>query len=76
MEILKEDLPYNLYAMADLVGIEVILEICKVYGGTMVYIPVYDKVIMGDRNREIARSFDGENFHELVARYGISKQHL
>ena len=42
-----EDIPYDLQTMAKIVGFENFLEICRMYGGTYVYIPVYKKVIMG-----------------------------
>ena len=76
MKIAKDDIPYNLQVMVKLVGMENFLELCKIYGGTMVYIPVYDRVLMGERNREIAKEYNGRNMRELGREYGLTKQQI
>lgn len=76
MNIMMEDIPSNLHSMVDIVGMEKFLDICKMYGGCTVYIPVYDKVIMAERNRQIVRAYNGKNLDALRCRYGISKQQL
>ncbi|WP_455539694.1 hypothetical protein [Terrisporobacter sp.] len=40
MKILIDDIPYDLRTMAEIVGFENFLEICRMYGGSLVYIPV------------------------------------
>lgn len=76
MNILMEDIPYDLQAMVEIVGMEKFLEICKMYGGMSVYIPVYNKVIMSSRNREIVESFNGKNAKDLVHKYNMSYQQI
>lgn len=76
MEIKKEDIPDNLHLMVEIVGIEKFVLICKMYGGDMVYIPVYNKVVMGDRNRKIVRDYNGKNLDRLRVRYNVSKEQL
>lgn len=76
MNILMEDIPYDLQAMVEIVGMEKFLEICKMYGGMSVYIPVYNKVIMASRNREIVESFNGKNAKDLVHKYNMSYQQI
>lgn len=76
MNILMEDIPYDLQAMVEIVGFEKFLEICKMYGGMSVYIPVYNKVIMASRNREIVESFNGKNAKDLVHKYNMSYQQI
>lgn len=71
-----EDIPYDLQAMVEIVGMEKFLEICKMYGGMSVYIPVYNKVIMASRNREIVESFNGKNAKDLVHKYNMSYQQI
>ena len=44
MDILMEDLPYELHAMVEIIGIKQFEEISKLYGGTTVYIPVHRKL--------------------------------
>lgn len=76
MKILMDDIPYDLQSMADIVGVYNFLEVCKLYGGRSVYIPVYKKVIMGNRNREIARLYNGKNIDDLRNRYSMSSQQV
>ncbi|MDZ4910500.1 transcriptional regulator [Clostridium perfringens] len=71
-----EDIPYNLHTMVDIVGIENFLQICKMYGGSSIYIPVYNKMIMGDRNRRIVGEYDGKNIDRLRVRYDLSKEQV
>ncbi|MEG2712543.1 MAG: Mor transcription activator family protein [Clostridia bacterium] len=76
MNIKKDDVPYHLHTMVDIVGNEKFLEICKMYGGSAVYIPVYKKVIMGERNRQLIKDFNGKNLDVLRFKYNMSKEHL
>lgn len=76
MDILMEDLPYELHAMIEIVGIKQFEEISKLYGGTTVYIPVHRKVILGERNREIARQYNGKNISYLRKKYNLAEQQI
>lgn len=75
-KILMDDIPYNLQSMADIIGVDNFLEVCKLYGGKSVYTPVYKKVIMENRNREIARLYNGKNIDALRNRYNMSCQQV
>ncbi|HBI94205.1 MAG TPA: transcriptional regulator, partial [Terrisporobacter glycolicus] len=48
----------------------------KLYGGTTVYIPVHRKVVLGERNREIVRQYNGKNVDKLRVKYGITSQQI
>lgn len=76
MKIMMEDIPYELHALVDAIGFEKFEEVSKLYGGTTVYIPVHRKVIIGERNREIIRLYNGKNMDQLRRKYGISKQQI
>ncbi|WP_434796160.1 Mor transcription activator family protein [Terrisporobacter vanillatitrophus] len=76
MEVVKDDIPYDLHTMVDIVGINNFLEICKMYGGTNIYIPVHKKVILGKRNREIIKEYNGKNIDILRIKHGICRQQL
>lgn len=62
--------------MVEVVGEEKFLEITKLYGGSSLYIPVYSKVVMKERNREIVKEFNGKNLDTLRLRYGMSTQQI
>ena len=76
MKILIDDIPYDLQNMAEIVGIDNFLEICKMYGGNSVYIPVYKKVIMASRNRDIVQGYNGRNINDLRFKYNMSYQQI
>ena len=76
MDILMEDLPYELHAMVEIIGIKQFEELSKLYGGTTVYIPVHKKVILGERNREIARLYNGKNINYLRKKYSLAEQQI
>lgn len=76
MEILIDDIPYELHAMVEIVGIKNFEEISKLYGGTTVYIPVHKRVVLGERNRQIVRSYNGKNLDQLRRKYNLTNQHI
>lgn len=76
MNIILEDIPYNLHAIVEIIGMENFLEVSKLYGGSSIYIPVYNKTIMGDRNRRIVSEYNGKNLDRLRVRYDLSKEQL
>lgn len=76
MNILMDDILYNLHTMVEIIGMENFLELSKLYGGSNVYIPVYHRVTMGDRNREIARTYNGKNINQLRIKYGMTELKL
>ena len=71
-----DDIPYELQAMVNLIGFDDFLQISKLYGGGNIYIPVYNKVIMGERNRQIANSFNGKNIKELKQKYNLTANQI
>ena len=76
MNVIIEDIPYNLHAIVEIIGMERFLEVSKLYGGSSIYIPVYNKIIMGDRNRRIIRDYNGKNLDRLRVRYSLSKEQV
>ncbi|MDU4862463.1 MAG: Mor transcription activator family protein [Terrisporobacter othiniensis] len=76
MDVLMDDIPYNLHAMVEIIGMGNFLKLSKLYGGTNVYIPVYHRVTMGERNREIARTYNGKNINQLRMKYGMTELQL
>ena len=76
INILMEDIPYGLCAMAEIVGMDKFIEICKLYGGSTVYIPVHSKVTLAERNRQLVKDYNGKNIDALRVKYGISNQQI
>ena len=76
MKIEVNDIPENLHNMLDIVGEDAFVEIAKLYGGGVVYVPTYKSIIRTSRNREIIKKFDGFNISQLAREYGISSNHV
>ena len=76
MNIRRDEIPYRLQPMVEILGMEKFLEIIRFYGGSNIYIPVYSKVAMKSRNRQIAKDYNGHNMEDLRMKYGISEQQL
>ena len=76
MNILMEDIPYGLCAMVEIVGMDKFVEICKLYGGSTVYIPVHSKVTLAERNRQLIKDYNVKNIDALRVKYGISNQQV
>ena len=76
MKIKKEDIPDNMIIMLEIVGMENLIEISKVYGGYALYIPDYKSLKKQARNREINKAYNGFNARELSKTYGVSVRHI
>lgn len=71
--IKKEDLPEP-YKQIAKIGIEGIIEIAKVFGGTYQYFPKLDSIVKPARDKMIQEEFNGYNYDELAIKYNLSAQ--
>ncbi|MEG2789297.1 MAG: Mor transcription activator family protein [Romboutsia sp.] len=76
MEITRDDVPYQLHQLLDIIGYDNFLEVCKMYGGSAIYIPMYKSIMIGPRNKELIKDYDGKNIDMLRVKYGMSKEHI
>lgn len=67
------DFPEKYQCMVEIVGIEKALEIARIMGGTLQYIPKLDDIDRKVRNEKIRQEFTGSNIPELAARYGLTE---
>lgn len=67
---------YNLEKMVDVMGMDVFVEVCKIYGGESVYFPTYGSLNRYSRDLEICSRYDGSNASQLAKEFGISKPHV
>lgn len=75
MEVTKDDVPYQLHQLLDIIGNDKFLEVCKMYGGTSIYIPMYKNIIIGPRNKQLIKDYNGKNIDMLRVKYGMSKEY-
>ncbi len=63
--------------LAELVGIEAFKRLVENYGGgSRLYIPKLDMVVIPLRNTFILREYNGYNALELAAKYNLTERHI
>jgi len=70
--ITRDMLPEAHRRLAEVIGIEATLQLCKTYGGAPLYIPKLDALVAAQRARRIRAEYDGMNTALLARRYGVS----
>ena len=68
-----EDLQEKHRSYAEIIGIERLLELAKVYGGTQIYIPKPEELLKNRKYKAISEEFDGTNIKELAKKYRVSE---
>ena len=76
MDLLKEYIPYYSHSMVDMIGEENFLKICKMYGGTSIYIPVYKRATQELRNEAILKEYNGKNIDALRIKYKLGNRRI
>jgi Mor family transcriptional regulator len=69
----KEDIPTSFRDIVDEIGIGDFIKICKLCGGSSLYIPTENSLIKPIRNRVIRESFNGGNYKELARKFNVSE---
>ncbi len=76
MNILIDDIPVNLQQIVDIIGMDNLIELSKIYGGASIYIPMHKTLLIRERNRKIVKEFNGVNGEILRRKYNISYAQL
>lgn len=72
MEVKMEDIPDKMVALVEIIGMDNFVEITRIYGGDILYIPSYKSLKKQVRNRKIKTEYDGFNSKELSKNYDLS----
>ncbi len=75
-EIAPEDLPPQWKELAESLGLANLLQLCKLYGGTSLYIPKYENLIAPAKRRAVGKLFNGRNHKELARRFELSERSI
>jgi Mor family transcriptional regulator len=75
LQIGLNDLPSEYRDVARLIGLDNALKLVREFSGVQLYVPRYDTVIRGPRDRAIKAEFDGSNYKRLAVKYGLSESH-
>lgn len=75
-DVRPEDFTQSFQPIITAIGIKAALDLCKYSGGIQQYIPLYDEVLEGPRNRAITKEFDGSNTRPLAWKYNVSEVYV
>lgn len=74
MELKFEDLRDEQRQIAETIGMEPYLELTRKFGGTSIYIAKAEDIQRRiDRDERIRVEFDGTNYAQLAAKYGLTE---
>lgn len=59
--------------LAEIIGIDNLLELASHFGGTQIYIPQMDKLLKNVKYKAIIEEFDGFNIRQLSKKYNVSE---
>ena len=76
MSVQLDDVPWDLQEMVNIIGMENFLKVCKFYGGSSLYVPLYKNLLIKERNRNIVKEYNGKNLDELRLKYNMSNTQL
>ncbi|SHH41947.1 Mor transcription activator family protein [Tepidibacter thalassicus] len=71
-----EDIPVSYRDIADTVGVDSFIKLCKRFGGTNMYVPTPRSVFKPIRDANIKKEFNGSNYRELSLKYGICETQI
>ena len=72
-EINMDDLPEPYSDIAPLIGIEKMVELANLFGGSYVYFPKTEAIERPIRNNRIRKEFNGYNFKTLSKKYNLTE---
>lgn len=67
------DLQENHREIAEVVGIEGMLKLCKAFGGSGIYIPQQKELVKNKVYSNIYKEYNGSNIKSLAAKYDVSE---
>lgn len=76
MNVSIDDIPNDLALLADVVGIDIVIEICEKFGGCQIYFPKSNSLYRKNRDNIIKDEFNGKNLRELSIKYKISETQI
>lgn len=71
-----KDLPEENQRVADVIGLENFIALCRYANGERLYFPKLENVVYGERNRAIKREFNGRNYDELAKKYNLTTRQI
>lgn len=72
----NRELPNTYQQIADVIGVDATLRLCRSFGGMNLYVPKVDKLEAEMRRESVIRDWNGYNAKELAKKYCISEYHV
>lgn len=67
------DLQENHREIAEIIGVDAMVKLSRMYGGNNIYIPQPKELVKNKIYSSIYAEFDGSNLKELTVKYNVSK---
>jgi Mor family transcriptional regulator len=71
-DVNKEDLPADIEDLAEIIGLQGVLDLANHRGGETLYIPKIGRITRAARDRSIRNEFNGSNYKELARKHKLS----
>lgn len=73
-EVTRADVPEHYHDIVDEIGLDAFLKLVRLCGGEDLYIPQWESLIRGPRDRDIRARFNGGNYKQLAREYRLSER--
>jgi len=75
-EITVDEVPDRYKPLVDVIGIDNIIRMSIIFGGTTMYFPKSNMLVKSIRDKIIKREFNGGNYKELARKYNLSESQV
>lgn len=72
LELKPEDMPRDYEDIIATIGFENTVELIRLRAGEQIYIPLFDRLLIPARHRQIKKEFNGSNYRELGRKFHMS----
>lgn len=72
----ENQLPEPYSDLVHIIGLESVIELAKLFGGSRVYFPKIDKITRPHRDEKIVAEYNGYNARELARRYSLTENRI
>ena len=75
-KITIDDIPEAYREVAETIGLDVFIEVCRYCNGNLMYLPRIESLERKGRDREICARFDGGNYKQLAKMFRLSERRI
>ncbi|GMQ61184.1 MULTISPECIES: Mor transcription activator family protein [Vallitalea] len=75
-DITIQDLDEKNKELAEIIGLDNLLELCKIYGGDSIYVNKLDELLKVVRDRKIKKEYNRYNLKEVAKKYNLTTKRI